>query len=139
MAVVMALGGCYRFVPAGPVDPVPGARVRLHLTQAGTTQLSGYLGPRIALVDGAVIAMTDSAYLVAITGVTTETGEEQFWESERATLSRAAVARVERRQLDRVRTALAAASLAGTVAGAISVADGIGGGSPPGGGRPGPR
>lgn len=135
----MVMGACYRFVPAGPVDPVPGARVRLHLTQAGTTQLSGYLGPRIAVVDGAVVTATDSAFVVSVTGVTTETGEEQFWKNERATLARSVISRVEHRQLDRVKTALAAAALVGTVVGAISVAEGIGGGSPPGGNKPGPR
>ena len=131
--------GCYRYLPAGLSPPGLGTRIRVHLTEIGTTELSGYLGPRIAAVDGHLVALTDTSYVLSVTGVVSETGAEEFWANERAELTRSAVARVEQRRLDRTRTTLTSAALAGLVVGAVVAGNGGFGGGSPGGGRPGPR
>lgn len=137
--VPLIASGCYHYLPAGSSPPAPGTRIRVHLTETGTTQLSGYLGPRIASVDGNLLALTDSSYILSVTGVVSETGAEEFWTNERAELTRSAVSRVEQRRLDRARTALTSAGLASLVVGAVVAGNGGFGGGSSGGGRPGPR
>ncbi|MBC7790944.1 MAG: hypothetical protein H7Z74_13440 [Anaerolineae bacterium] len=130
--------GCYAYIPVSTASPAVGANVRATLTDSGTAALSGYLGARIASVDGRLQSSTDSSLTLAVAVVRSRTADESFWKGERITLRRDLIATVEQRRLSRPRTALSLGGALAVIATAAVVSGGKNGGSP-GGDRPPPR
>lgn len=136
----LALSACYRYVPETAPEPAPGSDYRAHLTAEGAARLRPLLGQDVVRVDGRLLAVTDSAYQVAMgaTGVTTDP-RPVIWSGEQIWIPRSTVERFERRQLDRPRTMRAAALYTAGVMLAGSVWLSISGrASEKGGGGPGP-
>lgn len=105
------LGACYSYAPppAG-VTPPAGADIRIALTDAGTAQLVSLLGPRVAFVEGTLMQTgSDSVVMRAAQTVGTD-GRENAWNGERVAMPASAVASLRTRQIDRGRSALAAAA-----------------------------
>lgn len=134
--------GCYAYHPAPATLAPERQRVRLHLSADGTTELARYLGPRIAAVEGFLVArQPDGALDVGIESVQTADGTRQPWSGEGTVSFPAAyVTGVDVNTLDRQKSVLAAVALtAGIIA--ISIAAlkvsgsqgdaGTGGGTPP--------
>ncbi|HSA54568.1 MAG TPA: hypothetical protein VLE53_02640 [Gemmatimonadaceae bacterium] len=140
VAGLLAVCACYRYIPETAPEPLPGSEYRAHLTPEGAALLRPLLGQDVIRVDGRVLAVSDTAYQVAMgaTGVSTDP-RPVIWSGEQMWIPRAAVERFERRELDRPRTMRAAALYTAGVMLAGSVWLSINGrASERGGGGPGP-
>lgn len=133
--------GCHTYRPLVGVTPPEGTRVRLQLSDSGTTSLSSYLGPDVVEINGRILTADSDALTLSVSHIRTRDGSEPFWKGESVTIQRSLIARTEEERLSKSRTAgVAGASLALVV----SIARGFGlsgtnDGSRGGGGGPGPR
>src|ERR1043166_6722734 len=108
---------CYAYRPLIGPAPAIGARVRVLLTPEGVTDLTRYLGPRIAVAEGTLNAVhEDGAMVVGVDWVQAMDGGRQAWSGEQAVIiPKPDVAVVERRVLDQRRTAIAAVGFTGAL------------------------
>ena len=143
-AVALALNSaCYAYQPVTGLPLGEAQRVRLHLTDDGTTELARYLGPRVASADGRLASVRpDGALIVAVESVQLTDGVRQLWSGEGLVSFPALyVNRVERSELSRARTTLGAIALAGglfLIAAIALKVTGSQGGPDAGGGSPPP-
>jgi len=116
LAAGLALSACYQYVPSGTAAAPAGSEVRLVLSPAGTSALVPILGRETTAVEGRVSSLSDTGYVVAVSG-TLKRGpsldgvsevSRTTWAGEMVTIPRADVASVERRSLEPRRTAVAA-------------------------------
>lgn len=133
--------GCYRYAAVEPTGIAPASDVRLDLTAAGASALVPTLGQSTTAVEGKILRVTDSTYVLGVSSTLkrAEDDETSFtrtvWAGESVSIPRSAVAGVELRSLDRRRTIMAASLV--TVLGVLAaevIVHGIGsGGSMPDG------
>jgi hypothetical protein len=136
MAVVLSWG-CYVHVPETSVAPDPGTRVRVLLTDAGSTELARYVGPRINTINGEITSRAEDGDLaLAVSSTVTRDGTEAFWKGEAVTVPRQYIAVLQRRKLAVVRTVALAGGLAGAAIGVGRVTGVVGGGGRRGGPPP---
>jgi hypothetical protein len=128
-------GGCYRYAAIEPTTPAPASDVRLNLTAAGASALVPTLGRSTTAVEGKILRVTDSSYMLGVSSTLKrdESDEASFtrtlWAGESVSIPRSAVAGVELRSLDRRRTVVAASLV--TVLGVLAakvIVHGIGSG-----------
>lgn len=110
-----SVAGCYASyrVPSG--RPVPGQPVRLWLGEGGSASVVASVGPRASILDGDVLARSDSAVTLALRSVTRRGGSEETFPGDSLTVSLAAIDSATVRRFDRRRSFLLGA---GVVAGA---------------------
>ena len=140
IAVWFGAAGCYNYVPLETPAPQPDTPIAVVLTDAGSQELTRYLGPNVAVVRGRLLSHDEAALAVSVTSAETRYGDLFTWRGETVTLPARLVASVRERRLAKGRSLLlAGASLAALTA--TSAAFGlIGGGSGPGrGGGPAPK
>lgn len=113
--VVGALGGCYRYVPVGGGVGV-GERVVLEVTDVGRVGLAERLGPGVLEVEGVLREYVDTSYVVSVWALRSVSGERVRWSGEVVRIGRGYVGGLRRREVDRVRTWLAAGGVVGGVA-----------------------
>lgn len=132
----MLAAGCYHYAPIPSASPPLGTEIRLHLTDAGAVGLGPVVGNRIALLDGRIVTVADSALTLSVTGTTDQLGIETTWKGEQVTVPRGAIATLGLRRLDRKRSYVAGGIAAGiaAIAGAAFNIAGAGGGKSSGGG-----
>jgi len=128
--VALLLCGCYVNVPLS-TTPDPGERVHVLLTDQGSVDLAQYLGRNVASVDGRLLAGNDSTLTLAVSQVSTRSGDEDYWKGETVDLPRHTVATVQGRKLSLWRSGLIGGALVGGLA--LIVGSGISGN---GSGRP---
>lgn len=135
----LTLSGCYRYVPGTAADQAPGAEVRVELTPDGAQRLATVIGADIVSLTGRVLEVNDREVAMSVGRSLRRAGSEQSWTGERVTIPRDAIARTDRRTLDRKRTTLASlaavlgAGLIGVILNSVST-----NGNPGGGGAPPP-
>jgi hypothetical protein len=109
-------------VPSTAAETSPGAELRLHLTEAGAARLAPVLGPQALTLEGRVLGSSDTALVLAVTGLTRQGSSATSWAGDSVAVPRDAIAGTERRVLDRGRTVatiavgIAAAALTGRLA-----------------------
>jgi hypothetical protein len=136
---VMLSWGCYAHVPETSVAPDPGTRVRVLLTDAGSTELARHIGPRVSTINGEIMRREDDGELaLAVSSTVTRDGSEAFWKGEAVTVPRPYVAVLQRRKLAVARTVVLAGALAGAAIGLGRITGVVGGGGR-GGGPPPPQ
>ena len=116
LAALLLFCACYRYTPqTGAAVPL-GKDLRLTLTTSGAATLIPILGRETVAVEGRVMSLSDSGYVVAVSGTlkrglgsSGETTSRTPWVGESVTIPRAAVAGVELRSLDAGRTGLTSA------------------------------
>lgn len=107
VAVVVAAGliGCASYAPIEAERIAAGEQVRLWLTREGSARLDAILDQGDRAVEGEVLDATADRVLVAVaTGVRQQARRHEVLH-QRVLISRAAVTRFERREIDRLRTA----------------------------------
>lgn len=143
MAIVVAatqlFAACYSYAPilATPADA--GTTVRLRLTDAGSVALAPLIGPQIESMDGRLVSAADTSFVLGVTQTANRSGLETPWRGEQLTVPRAAIARVERKQLSKGRTWTMGAIFVGAIALIGRATGAIGGSGGRQGGGPGPR
>lgn len=136
-AAALCVGACYNYVPRDtPAVVRPGHLVRVELTDAGVVAIAAQVGPGVYRIDGRVTTVNDSVVVLAAqTLVSRRTNVEQYWNGERVTIPRTAVASVQERLLSKSRTVGLVAVALGTVIGAAAAFDVNGFGGTGGGGN----
>ena len=115
--MVVAVQGCYTYVPVTSNVPPTGERVALHITDRGRVELADRLGPGVVRMEG-LVARTDSTdYVVNLHRIAQIGTGTSRWSGEPVRVNRSYVGSVEIRRLSRGRTALVAGAVtAGVVA-----------------------
>lgn len=135
-----AVAGCHVYKVADVASVQPGTAVVASISDRGRVDLNGALGTSPATVEGKLTGRTDSTLVLAVTQITSISGERTTWTGDVVTLRLSNVAGVQTKRVDRGRSAVAimagVAAVAAVVAG-VSIAvnnRGGGGDGPPGGG-----
>ena len=133
--------GCYRYAPLpvlGAAPLAPGTEVRLHLTAEGSARVASALGAPAAVLAGRA-ERADRDSVSVLVGETGAAGADVTtrWLGERVTLPLSAVARGERRALDRRRSFLVGAGIALATAAGYAALRAVAGGGAEGGRDPG--
>ena len=112
-AALCLTAGCYNYDPLTTPSPEPGTYLAVTLTDAGSDQLTRYLGPGIFVVRGRYLGPSDRGLLVSVSSVETKRGIAYPWEGETVTLPSDAVASLDVRRLAKSRSLLLAGISAG--------------------------
>lgn len=104
-------------VPSAPA-PVPGTKLHVQLTDAGSASLAQYLGPNVNYVDGRLLGQSDTAMSLSVSGLTFRSGEEQYWKGENVSLPHSAIATIQQKRVSWWRSGLLAG---GIIAGLTSI------------------
>jgi hypothetical protein len=139
LIALVGVTACFHYEPLGDRPPAAGAMVRVHLTDPGALELAPVLGPGAREVDGVLVGVPDTAFVVSVSAVARE-GARITWAGETVSLPRHAVAFMERRTIDRTRSAIAAGGTLAAVLLTARLARNAGGSAPgtDGGGPPAP-
>jgi hypothetical protein len=129
IALPLLVAGCYRYAAIDPNAALPMSEVRLNLTAAGASALVPTLGRSPVAVEGRIVQVTDSAYVLSVSSTLVRAPDDEtsltrtVWAGESVTIPKRAVAVIEQRSLDTRRTATAAglAAVAGILAARIIV------------------
>lgn len=113
---VMALTGCYSYLPLNGPEPQVGSRVSAELTDRGTDSLARYLGPGVISIQGQVLGNQDRNMLLAVNSVKNRYDEEVSWRGEAVRIPPGLIAGYQQR-----RFSLGRSLLMGTAAVAASV------------------
>ena len=108
------LCGCYTYRLMTSA-PEPSSRVSLLLTDVGRVAEANTIGPEALRVEGSVVAATDTAYTLAVSGVQPIRGVFVPWSGETVSVRRAYVAQTYERRLSGARTAVLAGGATGAV------------------------
>ena len=138
LAAVVA-AGCYSYRPLTAPVPAAGTPVSLVLNDHGQAAVADSIGPGVVRVQGTLVRATDTAYVVAISGVQSVRGSITKWSGETVGLRRDYVAVPYERRFSRKRTILLVSSVAVALGVFIARRDLFGLGGPqlePGGGGP---
>lgn len=100
------LSSCYEY--AAPVSgvAVPGTDVQATLTDLGSAQLGGLIGPRVVSLDGRLERAGGDSVVLVVRKLTLMNGGENAWGGERLAIPASAVSSIRERQLNRSRTAI---------------------------------
>jgi hypothetical protein len=129
--LMAALGSaCYSFVPAAKA-PAPGAEVGLEINDQGRVAIGSRLGPGVVRVEGRLVAVDSSRFIIDVGRVTQLRGLSIPIDTLRLEFALNLVERVEERRLSRSRTWLAAGLGAGVVATFVASKGFAGRGVPP--------
>ena len=113
---------CYTYTPLA-TTPEPASHVSVVLSDFGRLHASSQIGPQADRVEGAVVATSDSGYLLAVSGVKLIQGDWVKWTGETVSVRRDYVASVYRRDLSKSKTAFVVAGAAAALAAAIVTFD----------------
>ena len=108
----LLLSACYRTSPLGAPVPEPRARVVVRLTEPGSRQLAGALGPGVEALEARVDAVHGDTLDLLVGRVHLLGGGSAFRDGAFASIPRSTVASVQVRTLDRPRSVLLAGALA---------------------------
>ena len=138
--LIAAFAACHRYEPVTAATVERGANVSVSLTDFGTANLGRLLGMGVGTVEGELTSLSDSALTIAVQLVRQRNGIETFWKGEQVTIPRSDVAEIRQRRFSKGKSAVATVAVIAAAVGAVEAFIGTGsGGSPPGGGGPGPR
>jgi hypothetical protein len=109
VAVLPALAGlgCYEYTDTTSAGLHPGEVVRVALTAPGSAALAPAIGPGATSLGGRVMSLAPNDMTIALTEIDRSVGPEQFLAGEPISVPLASFAGVQRRRVDKGRTALA--------------------------------
>ncbi|MBV9774494.1 MAG: hypothetical protein JO040_11120 [Gemmatimonadetes bacterium] len=117
MLAASLLSACYTQTPVGTgAEPAPNAHVVVQLTDSGAAEMTRWLGPGVASVEGDVGAVRADTLELLVSSTQQRNGELSLWKGEPVSFPRSALASVYERRLSRSRSyALVGAFVAGAV------------------------
>jgi hypothetical protein len=96
--LMFLLAGCYTYRPLISPEPVAGTRVSAELTEEGSRDLSGKIGPAVEHVEGDVLRVDSAGIQLSVLQVEGFRGIESDWNGEPVLLPRTAVAGWQQRR-----------------------------------------
>jgi hypothetical protein len=115
LAVPGLLGSCYSYRPLVSAPPAA-SRVAVVLTDNGRAETANRIGPQTARVEGAVLAASDTAYLLSISAVQPISGALVRWNGETVSVRRDQIAVLYERRISPSRTAIIVGAVTGLLA-----------------------
>jgi hypothetical protein len=113
----MCLAGCYTLEPARELTaPTLGSVIALDLTDRGRVGLGGAIGAGVGQIEGRLVSMDTSEYVLQVTGIRFLRGGEQAWTGEVVHVKSDYVGARYERQFSAVRSVLLGAVAVGAVA-----------------------
>jgi hypothetical protein len=107
-----ALGACYSYAPVA-VHPAPQTHLALVLSDRGRVGAGASLGPAVLRVEGTLVDVTDTAYVLSVSDVQNIGGVRNRWGGEVVTVPREYVASTYERRFSGGKTAALAVGVAG--------------------------
>jgi hypothetical protein len=101
-----ALHACYEYKPLITAAPPAGESIALQISDQGRTNLSERFGPGLAEIQGRVVSVEGSDYVVNVFRVSHIDGESAAWAGEVTRINRSFVGTVKGRQFSPLRTGL---------------------------------
>jgi hypothetical protein len=132
--VLLAVAGCYAFVPVSPSASHVGSTVQIALTDDGTLALTPSVGPSVGSIEGRLVSDSADTYVVSVSKTTRRDGAETDWRGEKVAIAHPLAAQVATRQISRTRTVAFSALTTGLLAALTEAFAGGSGGSVSGGG-----
>jgi hypothetical protein len=130
----MCLAGCYTLEPARVTAFPVGAVIALDITDQGRAVLGGSIGPEVGQIEGRLVSMDTSEYVLQVTGIRFLRGGEQAWTGEVVHVRSEYVSARYERRFSTVRSVLLGAVAVGAIAAvAAEGLSGLGTGDVPGG------
>jgi len=137
VGLLPVLAACYTSTPLALVAPASGTGVSLVFTDAGRVGAGPTLGGGLASIEGTLVRLTDTAFVVRVSRVTDVRGVQTKWAGETVMVDRAWVGNAYERRLSRSRTYFVAGAFTAGLAAFIATRT-LGSGGPtlqtPGGG-----
>jgi hypothetical protein len=99
LLVSFVLCGCYTYRPLATPEPVAGTRVSAELTNEGSQNLSGKIGPAVEHVEGEVLRVDAAGIELSVLQVEGFRGVQSDWRGEPVFIPRTAVAGWQQRRL----------------------------------------
>ncbi|HLB11170.1 MAG TPA: hypothetical protein VK617_16655, partial [Gemmatimonadaceae bacterium] len=84
----------------------PGTKLRVSLTDLGADSLARYLGRGVETIDGKLISTTETGVSLAVTQVSTRSGQDQFWKGETVVIPRSSLGTVQARRVNKLKSLL---------------------------------
>lgn len=114
LALVTPLGACFTYnqVPLGPATATD-IDVRVEINPNASNLIVSSVGPRVEQLEGRTVAADDTSLTMSVRTITRTAGSEENWNGDAVRIPREAIARVERRHLDPIKTGLIAAGVVG--------------------------
>lgn len=130
---------CHTYLPTQEAVPVSGREVAVELNDRGRVLVGGQLGESVQLVQGRLVASTDSTVTLSVNRTVLMRGSSVVWAGEQAMIPREGVRGFRLREFSRGRSVMLSVAVAvglAIIGGAISLAGGGLGRGEPGGGPP---
>jgi len=136
LAAAVVQIGCYNYVSLRRAALSPTAYVAVTLTDAGSEELTPYLGPNVYVVRGRFLSTTERGLVMSVNAVETRPGNILEWKGETVVVPGEFVRSLEERHTAASKTVLlAGASLAGFFAAYAAFGPGASGSTASGGGQ----
>ena len=91
VVVLPLLAGCYNLTPIATLQPAPGTKLSLVLTDEGRVNTAQQVGPYTMQIEGTLLQATESNYVLAVTDVVDIRGSHSKWTGETVPLPRSYV------------------------------------------------
>ena len=112
VVVLPLLAGCYNLTPIATLQPAPGTKLSLVLTDEGRMNTAQQVGPYTMQIEGTLLQATESNYVLAVTDVVDIRGSHSKWTGETVPLPRSYVMTTYEKRFSTPKTVF----LVGTVA-----------------------
>ncbi len=104
-ASVVALCGCYGYVPPTPGSSLVGSEAQLWLSDSGAVVLASKIGPSAESITGRIVTdSTPSSYVVSVAAVRQRSGNETLWHGEHVVVDRTLITQAGTRRFSPSRT-----------------------------------
>lgn len=136
LPTAVLLAGCYTGIPlAGSApQPAPGTRLVIELNDQGRVGMGPQLGSGAAKVEGTLVSLSDTSYVLGVSQVIDLYGALAKWQGERITIGAGYVRRMTERRFSMGRTATAVGLAAVGFVAFVATRSLVGGGSDNGSG-----
>ncbi len=133
--------GCYNYAPLRRSQLSPSTYLAVTLTDAGSEELSPYIGPNVLVVRGRFLSTTNRGFILSVSAVENRGGDVLEWKGESVGVPGEFVRSLEERHPATGKTVmLAGVSLAGFFVAYAAFGPGVGGATSGGAGAgPSPR
>jgi hypothetical protein len=108
--LLVVLAGCHSYRRMESPAPMRGEQLRIELTDQGSVDVTGQVGPRAITIFGRLTESSGDSLAVAVTGVERRTGTTEIWQGERVSLGRSSIASISRQAISWRRTSLLVAA-----------------------------
>ena len=104
-ATVLALQGCYIYLPERDPAALRGQRANISLTDSGSVILAPKIGVGIVDLEGVVEGDTTGGRILAVHSSRLRSGSESDWRGERIVIPDPLIASIQKREFSPARTA----------------------------------